>query len=310
MHSDGPLSQQKTVAESLYLRAGLIVLGVSLISAAAWGSQTPSAPGQTPAPSEFVGVERCAACHEKITRGFADNPHHKLAEMHNGITCESCHGPGRAHVEGGGDTSKIFNPAKAGSREVNRRCLSCHASAHPDFEHSPHVEAGLSCVSCHGMHAAGAPEHLLKAPEPTLCYQCHTSTKQQFAMPFHHHVDEGRMQCSSCHDPHGIPPGRATRDIDAQNAVCLKCHKSLAGPFVHEHAVVKVEGCTSCHAPHGSANAHLLKVDNVNTLCLQCHSSINNMAPANPAHSPEAKAECTSCHKQIHGSNTAPNFLK
>jgi hypothetical protein len=41
--------------------------------------------------------------------------------------------------------------------------------------------------------------------------------------------------------------------------LCYKCHADKQGPFVFEHAPLKVEGCTACHDPHGSANPKLLK---------------------------------------------------
>jgi hypothetical protein len=46
------------------------------------------------------------------------NPHARLALEHvggKGISCETCHDPGKAHVDGSGDNTKIFNPAKATS---------------------------------------------------------------------------------------------------------------------------------------------------------------------------------------------------
>ncbi len=52
--------------------------------------------------------------------------------------------PGEAHVEGGGDVTKIFNPAKATQKEVDATCLKCHSSAHPDFQRSPHAKANVA----------------------------------------------------------------------------------------------------------------------------------------------------------------------
>jgi DmsE family decaheme c-type cytochrome len=265
----------------------------------------------------YVGQETCEQCHADVVKKFGDNPHSKLALMHSGkgVTCESCHGPGQAHVDGGGDVTKIFRFTKATPKEATAKCLECHAGAHPNFERSAHAEAGVSCTSCHSVHAGEASESLLKAPQPKLCYQCHTDVKPAFSQPFHHKVDEGLMKCSDCHDPHGTFNKNALQTTAAGNAVCAKCHSETAGPFAYEHPVVKAEGCVSCHSPHGSPNARLLKSSNINTLCLQCHSTFNTVAgaasPTGPAHNEAAKyVACTSCHTQIHGSNSSNVFFR
>jgi len=293
------------------LLAGAGLLCVPLLAAQATGG------GQTAAPGDFVGAETCATCHEAEAKNFASNPHSKLAKMHSGLTCEACHGAGKAHVDGGGDKSKIFSPASATAKDVDARCLGCHSGKHANFDRSPHAKAGVSCVSCHSVHAAASSEYLLKTAQPALCFQCHTDLQPQFSMPFHHKVNEGLVKCSDCHDPHGTMQGKMLRTTASQNAICTKCHTEKAGPFVYEHPVVKVEGCTSCHTPHGSQNARLLNVSNVNTLCLQCHSTTNASAfphatsPTGPAHSQvSTEVACTNCHTQIHGSNAEYNFFK
>src|ERR1035437_2111249 len=95
----------------------------------------PAAPSKDAASSEFVGGETCATCHEEVAKGFTTNPHAKMAQLHgnNGVTCENCHGAGKAHVDGGGDASKIFNPSKASAKEVDAKCLGCHQGQHANF---------------------------------------------------------------------------------------------------------------------------------------------------------------------------------
>jgi hypothetical protein len=105
--------------------------------------------------ADFVGSETCATCHADIATKFATNPHAKLALLHGGkgVTCESCHGPGKAHVEGGGDVTKIFRFTKASAKQIDARCLDLPRSDHPNFERSPHAKAGVSCTSCHSNHS-------------------------------------------------------------------------------------------------------------------------------------------------------------
>lgn len=295
----------------------MVLLGAGALSVVALAAP-PSAAKSSEAPSkgvshaQFVGSETCATCHDEVAKGFASNPHSKMALMHgntNGATCENCHGAGSEHVADVSDPTKIFNPAKATAKNVDEKCLSCHAGAHPDFERSPHAKANVSCIGCHDIHGS-KQEALLKAPQPTLCFQCHADQKAQFNMPFHHRVEEGLVKCSDCHDPHGTFGNSNLKSTADQNLICTKCHTDVRGPFVYEHAPVKAEGCTSCHSPHGSENARLLNMPNVNVLCNQCHSAVAAGTVHGQGQGSSDSVPCTSCHTYIHGSNINPAFLR
>src|SRR5208283_151689 len=167
------------------------------------GAQSANAPVASAVSSEgskYVGAETCKTCHEEIYSAWEKTPHWKTTLNKEGGPakqgCEGCHGPGADHVAGGGDVSKIFNPAKRSAKEVDARCLTCHAGAHPNFERSPHAKAKVGCISCHSVHQSKEEESLLKAPQPTLCFQCHSDPKPAFNMPFHHKVNEGLITCS------------------------------------------------------------------------------------------------------------------
>ena len=318
MHRDWPVTQLP-VGAALGKKPGLraclmLILGagmlcVPVVTAQASGGKLAA---KEAAPSDFVGAETCATCHEAIAKGFSTNPHVKMALMHGsaGVTCENCHGAGKAHVDGGGDTTKIFNPAKATAKEVDEKCQSCHAGAHPNFDRSPHAKAGVSCVSCHSVHASKEEDQLLKAEQPKLCYQCHSDVKPAFDMPFHHRVNEGLIKCNDCHDIHGSFGNNNLKSTADQNAICTKCHTETRGPFVYEHAAVKAEGCLGCHTPHGSQNARLLNMPNVNALCNQCHTAVANGTVHGQGAGSSDSVPCTSCHTYIHGSNFSVAFLR
>jgi len=132
-------------------------------------------------------------------------------------------------------------------------------------------------------------------------------------MPFHHRVNEGLIQCSDCHNVHGTVKPKQVRTSSTQDVVCFTCHTDKQGPFVFEHEAVKLEGCQSCHVFHGGPNAHMLKVSNVNLLCLQCHTQSSfSGAPGTPSfHNQNTFFQaCTLCHSQIHGSNFDQTFFK
>jgi DmsE family decaheme c-type cytochrome len=262
-------------------------------------------------PADYVGSEVCETCHAEVAKKFSDNPHNKITLTHGaGTACESCHGPGKAHVEGGGDVSKIKQLAKMTPAQVSETCLGCHAGAHPNFQRSPHAKAGVGCVSCHSIHTGDTEGKLLKASQPQLCFQCHADVKPAFAMPFHHKVNEGLVKCSDCHDVHGTFGANNIKSTADQNNICTKCHAETRGPWVFEHAAVKGEGCTGCHTPHGSQNPRMLVVANINQLCNQCHSPV----AASTVHGINAgsadRPPCINCHTMIHGSNINPAFIR
>lgn len=348
MHKDGPVTQMPKCAApgfwpGLRVFLMMLMLGASILCATALAAPAPkdkpaAAPPKETAPAAtFVGADTCAGCHDQVAKDFADNPHTKMVEMpgSNGVTCENCHGAGSDHVAGGGDITKIFDPAKASPKDVEAKCLSCHSSAHPDFLRSPHAKANVSCISCHSIHggqvqlpgqtAAKAVmkpveantvgafdyrEKLLKASEPTLCFQCHTDIKAYFNMPFHHKVPEGLIKCTDCHDVHGTFEKSNLRSRVDSNQICTKCHTEKRGPFVYEHTPVKAEGCMGCHTPHGSQNARLLNMPSINILCNQCHSPVAAATIHGQGAGSSELSPCTDCHTYIHGSNLNVAFIR
>lgn len=275
-------------------------------------------------PSLYVGTETCKTCHEDMPtknfyKDFEATPHFvttldakKGPEWHG---CEACHGPGKAHVEGGGDKTKIFSFKGASAADVSARCLDCHqyGQEHSNFGRSAHLQNNVGCTDCHSPHHARESQFLVKDKGPQLCYGCHLEVKQQFTRTFHHRVNEGLVQCNDCHNPHGGFETRQLRTTASQDTACFKCHSDKAGPFVFEHPPVKTEGCVSCHTPHGNSNPRLLKRAQVNLLCLECHAfSADAGAPATPTFHNQAQKyqACTMCHTSIHGSNTDQFFFK
>lgn len=229
---------------------------------------------------------------------------------------------------------------RSNSKENAARCLFCHVSSKQQefFEHSAHVAHGMSCDQCHTSHLVTevkdqskgplySPQahfyqvpqlpdevrwlhsSLLKESEPKLCFGCHGNVQAEFALPVHHRVPEGLVKCTDCHNPHGSLNRVSLTRPNFQS--CVNCHQEKRGPYIYEHASVKVEGCAICHTPHGSTNRMLLVRREGRQLCLQCH--INNPSKVSVPHSRlgfQASGECTRCHVAIHGSNLDPNFLR
>jgi DmsE family decaheme c-type cytochrome len=308
----------------------LLLLGLLLVptqaqaqeSAPSKGDTKPpsavSAAAQNPSPATYVGSESCKTCHADIYNGWEKSPHWKQTFKEGGIAkhgCEDCHGAAASHVADPTDTSKLFLFEKATPKEIDSRCLGCHAGGtqHMNAINSEHAKNEVSCVSCHSPHHGKDSDFMLVKSQPELCYSCHLAKKAEFDMPFHHRVNEGLVQCTDCHNPHGTVRPKQVRTSSSQDQVCFTCHTDKQGPFVFEHQPVKIDGCQSCHLVHGGPNPHMLKLSNVNLLCLQCHTASSfSGAPGAPSFHNQASffQSCVLCHSQVHGSNFDPTFFK
>ena len=313
-------SRRKLLLVCLTVATLALMTGTGVRARAA-DKQAPQAATSAPQPdaSQYVGADTCKTCHEDVFTGFEKTPHWKTTyDTHRGVAyqgCEACHGPGKAHVDGGGDKSKIFVFPGAKAEEISKRCLTCHefGEEHANFARSIHSKNNVSCIDCHSPHHAKQERALLKQPQPQLCYSCHLNVRADFNRPFRHRVNEGLIQCTDCHNQHGGFLSTQLRSTVTQDQVCFKCHTEKAGPFTYEHFPVRSEGCVTCHTPHGSSNPRLLTRSSVNVLCLECHTLVVDLpAPAAPSFHNQAQKyqACTLCHTQIHGSNIDRVFFK
>ena len=274
---------------------------------------------QVPPDAALVGNDICANCHTDISEIFHKTNHgigYTSQTDDNVVACESCHGPGSAHVDGG-DPAFILNPAKDDSGGSSQWCRSCHGSKTGAGAASfAHHEIDGNCATCHQIHT-DAPR-MLKKESPALCFDCHSDVQSKFSMPSHHPVGQNLLNCTDCHDIHGENATLAMDDNPAE--LCLTCHTSKQGPFIFEHAPV-VEDCGICHDPHGTVADNLLK-QNEPFLCLSCHPAHfhttiaaiegNFVAPLNSSRTGVSThdgfkkgmlTKCTQCHSDIHGSD-------
>src|SRR5262249_49533477 len=146
------------------------------------------------------------------------------------VSCERCHGPGRAHVEaaraGKTDLKMPFGLDSWTAESQLRLCGQCHR--HPD-----RAPPG-------GVY----PENRQLArfqPVGLMQSKCYTRSG-------------GQLSCVTCHDPHA----RASPDRSSYEAACLKCHESAP------QAVCRVNptrGCIDCHMPGIDSGQGILFTD-------------------------------------------------
>lgn len=283
---------------------GLGVLAwVSLLASASagevdWATLNPGFAGATYVKDKEV----CSGCHEESAKTYQPTEHARLFQHGpkgelQARDCESCHGPRSKHVENP-DASLALTAG-----QYSQACLQCHQEGPRMYwQSSPHKMADVNCVSCHNVMKKQSDTALLVAAEPTsVCYDCHAEVQAQMLKTSHHPVRERKMDCASCHNPHGSVGASLLREATV-NETCFQCHQEKRGPFLWEHPVVR-DNCASCHEAHGSNNGDLLNAKGA-FLCLQCHSYGGhiNVPRYNRVSNPYGQG-CVNCHMTQHGSN-------
>jgi predicted CXXCH cytochrome family protein len=205
---------------------------------------------------------RCAECHATgYARNYSpatDSFAPQMAEI--GVGCESCHGPGAAHVAWAADPDPP--PLSAALAPVGLTVgLTVDLGASQDAE-------VMQCLTCHSRREAMADGN----PVPGSNY--HDAFSISLLRPGLYHPDgtildevfEGGsflqskmnamgVRCSDCHDPH-----RADLVADG-NAVCTQCHSPAGNARFPSLPLRVFDGPDHHFHPEGSAGAQ----------CVSCH---------------------------------------
>ena len=312
------LTMRHLVVAALF--AGALGLSVECAQAAD-DSSAPAGDG-----GGFVGPDACISCHEHESRAaeLRDTMHGKVDKQNwaGAHGCESCHGPGGAHVKGKGKTVGMLNPTELKSHEQSELCLKCHdGGEHENWQGGAHDGRNLSCLSCHAIHPKDGEVHeklLIKRTTFETCTSCHLQKKAAVMRSSHMPLREKSMTCTSCHNAHGSIGPSQLRQLSV-NENCYSCHAEKRSPMLWEHAPVK-ESCLNCHDPHGSLHPNLLNA-RLPRLCQQCHDEarhptqpydssrslrVTGQASSDGSFFPMERLinhSCANCHSNIHGSN-------
>lgn len=184
----------------------------------------------------------CAVCHNmQPSKAQLQNP----APSSN--PCASCHARmlNRAHVHGPAGVYECSYCHDVESQPVKYQvrlddielCQECHDDQNvAPLLHGP-VEAGM-CLICHDSHATDQPGQLV-AEVNQLCLNCHarvlnrphvisagmSSGSHPLSGPENPRDRGKRMNCSSCHDPHGGQfESYFVGGIESKMQLCQECH--------------------------------------------------------------------------------------
>jgi DmsE family decaheme c-type cytochrome len=278
---------------------------------------------QAGAPPAGWTATDCQSCHEKAVGPAFQKSKHASADQ----SCASCHTDVAAHMKAqmsGDKNGPVPSMKKLTANQISDTCLKCHEKGGQQNWHGGvHERRAVGCTSCHSVHAYQSKTAQLKtATASESCYSCHKGERAKTLRTSHHPVREGKLECSSCHNPHdGSRPNMLK--AESTNELCYQCHAEKRGPFLFEHAAVR-EDCSSCHEPHGSNHKRLLQ-NKLPNLCWNCHlsgsghfGSGDNLStekgvPVLPAGAASTyplsngrfiEKSCKNCHVNLHGSNS------
>ena len=179
------------------------------------------------------------------------------------IACESCHGPGSAHVKD--PDSPVFKASLFDPIRTNEVCLQCHMRNRDKRMETQKLSAKEMWMNAKDYPAGYEPGKALidyKLPAPFALGEetnefwangAAKSSRTQGNEYIHDRMYQHGITCINCHDPHKLTN---TAKRPQENDACMKCHSfgSIIGP--HQNTLEQ-------HTHH--------KTDSKGSLCIECH---------------------------------------
>jgi hypothetical protein len=167
----------------------------------------------------------CFACHT-TGAAHAATGRFEPERLSAGVSCEACHGPGERHVAAARAKNLkdplIYNPAGLDGLDLSQEfCAACHQ--------------GFDAVMA--LEGQGGAANIRFQP-----YRIFNSRS--------HLLNDRRMGCTACHDPHGP----LERDEAFYDSKCAACHLTTAKETKTRErnapaCPVAARGCAACHMP-------------------------------------------------------------
>jgi predicted CXXCH cytochrome family protein len=258
----------------------------------------------------------CAGCHTTNM----NTP--KLTWSEPGIGCEACHGPGRDHALGKGDTSKIV------SSKNSDICGQCHGGN--DVQTGGKLMSdgtkwivgfrpGMKLAELKGVQLT--PVDPAKTPPDSSVTANHLRNYNMWAASPHSKAlgliagnDRAPADCYGCHSAEGFAAKLQGKKVDLANKPtfntlsCVACHDPHDSENPHQLVMAPEKLCVSCHTQEATLKGTSVKgIEETksvhsNLSCVQCHMTEANhlmkvIRPDAPDLAEKRADSCTSCHK-------------
>lgn len=235
----------------------------------------------------------CMFCHNAYPeipagheRPFAEPVY--AGELPEGIDCQRCHGPGGRHAQlaatPGASREQIrgaiVNPSRLSAERQMEVCMACHleSTSFPlpnaiqrynrgPFSYRPGEP--LAAFLLNFDHAPGAGREdkfeLVSAAYRLRRSACFLKSN-------------GKLLCTTCHNPHEIPRGEAAQRH--YTAVCRQCHAAAFDQEVAAGKHTRATDCIGCHMPQRRTEdvIHVAATDHY----IQRHKPAGNLLAERP----------------------------
>ncbi|MGH9496558.1 MAG: tetratricopeptide repeat protein [Candidatus Sulfotelmatobacter sp.] len=189
-------------------------------------------------PMNLPSYSSCLNCHTSGLQPRIPGTRNRFSGkpfLHDGITCERCHGVGDGHLTGKGT---IVNPVKLPAERRDSICMECH------FE-------GTVAVQQPGKHVydfqpgdrlSGYIHYFVSSDDREKTAEA-LSQYEALSLSACKRKSGDKMWCGSCHDPHSEP--RPEEKAAYYRGKCLSCHGEA---FAEKHHPTEPD-CRQCHMP-------------------------------------------------------------
>lgn len=174
-------------------------------------------------PMSTEAAQGCFSCHSTAA---VSGGQLQLGRLVPGVSCEACHGPGEKHVAainaGNLKDLQIFNPGNMDALDLSQEfCGACHQSF--DKVMLMPGQGGINNIRFQPYRIFNSRGHVM---------------------------DDRRISCIACHDPHD----KLEREASFYDSKCFACHvSSPKEPRTEKRMVsacpVSTKQCVTCHMP-------------------------------------------------------------